>query len=184
MSERFYQELFGSPDDEGGGIVGKNILRVDAPPKADGSPIFSADHQIANPLYITPVLAPSPNGILKKINISKAINSKGVACILTSKDIPGEKKYGMMAKDQPVLVEDRYHSLQDVVALVAAESIEEAEIAASLVKLTFQDLPAVFDPIESMKKTSPKIHEDHPIGKENILAHYKIRKGNIVNGFL
>ena len=51
MSERFYQELFGSPGD-GGDIVGKNIPRVDAPPKADGSPVFSADHKITNPLYV------------------------------------------------------------------------------------------------------------------------------------
>ena len=182
MSERFYQELFGSPGD-GGDIVGKNIPRVDAPPKADGSPVFSADHKITNPLYVAPVLSPTPNGILKKIDFSKALSSKGVVSVLTSKDIPGEKKYGMMAKDQPVLVEDKYHSLQDVVALVAAESIEEAEIAASLVKLTFQDLPAIFDPIESMKKTSPTIHSEHPIAKENVLAHYKIRKGNVKKGF-
>ena len=66
MAERFYQEMFGGPDD-GGEIIGNSVARVDAPPKSDGSPVFSADHKLVNPLYVVPVMAPVASGILKNV---------------------------------------------------------------------------------------------------------------------
>lgn len=182
MAERFYQELFGGPAD-GGDIVGRSITRVDAPPKADGSPIYAADHRPARPLYVSPVMAPVASGRLRRVDAAEAERVPGVVRILTSKDIPGQKLYGMAAADQPVLVEDRIRSLQDVVALVVAESPAEAEAAVHRVRVHADPLPAVFDPREAVKEGAPILQPGHPLAKGNVLSHLKIRKGDAGRGF-
>ncbi len=182
MSERFYQEMFGGPED-GGDIVGASLPRVDAPPKADGSPVYAADHRLLNALYVVPVLSPLPSGVLRRIDASGALRAPGVACVLTAADVPGARRYGMIALDQPVLVEDRIRSLQDVVALVAAESPREAEDAAHRVKVHADPLPAVFDPREAMREGAPLVQPGHPMARGNVLSHLKIRKGDPGRGF-
>ena len=182
MSERFYQEMFGGPED-GGELIGADVPRVDGPPKADGSPVFAADHKLVAPLYVVPVTAPVACGTLERIDTAAAENAPGVACILTSKDIPGQKLYGMMVPDQPALVEKRIYSLQDVTAVVAAETLEQAEFAAGLVKMKVRELPAVFDALDALKDDAPVVRPDHPMAEGNVLTHLKIRKGDVEAGF-
>ena len=182
MSERFYQEMFGGPDDDGD-LIGADIPRVDGPPKADGSPVFAADHKLINPLYVVPVTAPIACGTLERIDTSAAENASGVACVLIAKDIPGQKLYGMLMPDQPVLVEKRIYSLQDVVAIVAADTLEQAEFATGLVKIKTKALPAVFEIQDAMKDNAPIVQPDHPVAKGNVLTHLKIRKGDVDKGF-
>lgn len=52
--------MFGAPDDAGD-LIGVNIPRVDAPPKAEGSPVFAAGHKLSNALYMVPTLAAIAN---------------------------------------------------------------------------------------------------------------------------
>lgn len=182
MPERFYQEMFGGPDD-GGDLIGADVPRVDGPPKADGSPVFSADHRLVNPLYVVPVTAPVACGTLERIDAGAAEKAPGVACVLTAKDIPGRKLYGMLVADQPALVEERIYSLQDVVAIVAAETPEQAEFAAGLVKMKAKALPAVFDALDALKEDAPLVRPGHPMAKGNVLTHLKIRKGDVEEGF-
>ncbi len=182
MSERFYQEMFGGPDDDGD-LIGADMPRVDGPPKADGSPVFAADHKLVNPLYVVPVTAPIACGTLERVDTTEAENAPGVACVLTAKDIPGQKLYGMLMPDQPALVEKRIYSLQDVVAIVAADTLEQAEFAAGLVKTKAKALPAVFETQDALKDDAPVVQPDHPVAKGNVLTHLKIRKGDVEEGF-
>ena len=174
--------MFGGPDDDGD-LIGANIPRVDGPPKADGSPVFAADHKLINPLYVVPVTAPIACGTLERIDTAAAENAPGVACVLTSKDIPGQKLYGMLMPDQPVLVEKRIYSLQDIVAIVAADTPEQAEFAAGLVKVKTKTLPAVFETQDALKGDAPIVQPVHPVAKGNVLTHLKIRKGDVEKGF-
>ncbi|MEE9275327.1 MAG: xanthine dehydrogenase family protein molybdopterin-binding subunit [bacterium] len=183
MAERFYKEMFGAPGEEED-VVGRSLPRVDGPVKAAGAPVYAADHKPPNPLYVAPVLAPVPCGTLERLDLSAARKAPGVACVLTAEDIPGSRRYGMMMADQPVLVEERIFSRQDVVALVAAETAALAESAARLVRMKVRELPAVFDVMEALKEGAPIVQPNHP-KKEggNILARYKIRKGDPEKGF-
>ena len=181
MSERFYQEMFGGPDDNGD-LIGVDMPRVDGPPKADGSPVFSADHKLINPLYVVPVTAPIACGTLEQVDTAEAENAPGVACVLTAKDIPGQKLYGMLIPDQPALVEKHIFSLQDVIAIVAADTLEQAEFAAGLVNMKTKALPAVFETQDALKDDAPIVQPDHPVAKGNVLTHLKIRKGDVEKG--
>src|SRR6266545_2606260 len=62
-------------------------------------------------------------------------------------------------RDMPVLAHERVRFIGEKVAAVAAESPEIAEEALSLIQVEYEELPAVFDPIEAMRPGAPLIHD-------------------------
>jgi CO/xanthine dehydrogenase Mo-binding subunit len=64
------------------------------------------------------------------------------------------------------------------VAAVAATCWEAAQDAIELIKVDYELLPAVFDPIEAMKPDAPKVH-----GETNIATRVKIRSDDIEQGW-
>jgi CO/xanthine dehydrogenase Mo-binding subunit len=112
--------------------------------------------------------------------------------VFTSKDVP-LNQYGLQWQDQPVLCgpapeggdmkpgSDVVRFVGDQVAVVVAQTEAEAAAAVKLIEVGYEDLPIVTDPLEAMKPESPRLHEH--IGDSNICVHYKIRKGNVEEGF-
>jgi CO/xanthine dehydrogenase Mo-binding subunit len=63
----------------------------------------------------------------------------------------------------------------DAVAAVAAVNEEIAAAALKKIKVDYEPLPALFDPLEAMKESAPKIHEP----RSNIYNQWRIEKGNV-----
>jgi CO/xanthine dehydrogenase Mo-binding subunit len=63
----------------------------------------------------------------------------------------------------------------DEVAAVAAADETTAEEALGLIDVEYEDLPAIFDPIEAMAPGAPLIHDDKP---NNIAAHFEVVRGD------
>jgi CO/xanthine dehydrogenase Mo-binding subunit len=80
--------------------------------------------------------------------------------------------------DQPVLCEDKVCYEGDAVALVAAEDPETADRALNLIKVDYEALPVVTDPVEAMKPDSPRVHE-----AGNIYRHGHIKNGDVESAF-
>ena len=161
-----------------GKILGKGERRVDAPGKVNGKAKFAADYSVAHQLHGKVLRAQHPHATILRIDTSRAERLEGVAAVLTARDIPGEKVFGTVIKDQAVLAFDRVRYLGDGVAMVAAVSREIAEQAVALIRVEYEPLPIVADIEEAMKPGSPKIH-----GDENTFVHHKVRKGDIGRGF-
>jgi CO/xanthine dehydrogenase Mo-binding subunit len=70
-------------------------------------------------------------------------------------------------------------AIRSRLSLHAAEP--EAAAAIKLIQVEYEDLPVLTDPIEAMKPDAPRVHEE--IGESNICVHYKIRKGDVKQGF-
>ncbi len=108
--------------------------------------------------------------------------------VYTAKDIP-VNEYGLQWQDQPVLCgpgsskpgADVVRFVGDQVAAVVAQTEAQAAAAVKLIQVEYEDLPVVTDPVEAMKPDAPRVHEH--IGDSNICVHYKIRKGNVEEGF-
>ena len=70
-------------------------------------------------------------------------------------------------RDLPVLADDRVRFVGDKVAAVAADSPDVAEEAANLIEVEYEELPAVFDPLEAMAPDAPLLHirnlRDYPV---------------------
>lgn len=159
-------------------IIGKPESRVDALGKVTGKAKFAEDYNVAHQLYGKVLRAKHPHAKILKIDTSKAEKLPGVEAVLTAKDIPGSKVFGIVVQNQAILAEDRVRYLGDGVALVAAKTKEIAEEALELIEVEYEPLPVVTDPEDAAHPDAPKIH-----GEDNVFVHHKVRKGDIEKGF-
>lgn len=168
-------------------VIGESVQRIDAVAKVKGEALYAGDYNLPNQLYMKVLFAGRPHAIIKSISIEKALAVKGVVTILTAKDVPNNE-YGLIFPDQPVLCgpgsnkpyADHVRFEGDNIALVVAESDEIADEARKLIEIEFEDLPIVTDVHEALKEDSVLLHPDRGT---NEFCHYRIRKGDIEEGF-
>ncbi len=160
--------------------VGKNILKVDVQEKVTGKAIYPDDIYFNDMLYLKIKRATHPHAYLRRIDISKAQKLPGVVKITTAADIPEVKNFGLIIKDQPVLIGigQKMRYMGDALAIVIAESKEVASKAVNLIEVEVEGLEIISDPLRAMEKGAPLIHQDG-----NILATHYLEKGNIKKGF-
>ncbi|HEY3105823.1 MAG TPA: molybdopterin cofactor-binding domain-containing protein [Gaiellaceae bacterium] len=128
------------------GRVGESVRRVDAIPKVTGEFAYASDLFAAGMLYGHTVRSPHAAARVKRVDISDARGMPGVHAVLTHKDVPGEKRYGLEFPDQPVLAIDDVRYFGEPVALVAAEHPEQARRAAARIKVDYIPQQPVTDP--------------------------------------
>jgi CO/xanthine dehydrogenase Mo-binding subunit len=163
------------------------ISRIDAYAKVSGKALYPGDYNLPGQLYMKVLFAGRPHAIIKAIHLEEALSLQGVVTILTAKDVPNNE-YGLGVTDQPVLCglgskktdADHVRFEGDNVALVIAETEDIANHARKLIKVDYEDLPVVTDVHEAMKADSVLIHPDRG---PNEFVHFRIRKGNMEEGF-
>ena len=167
--------------------VGQSIPRIDARGKVTGETLYSGDLSMPGMLFMKILLAERPHARVKNVDTSKAEKSPGVVAVYTSKDVP-VNEYGLQIPDQPVLCgpsskphADIVRFVGDQIAAVVAESETQAATAMKLIEVDYEDLPILSDPIAAMASDAPLLHPDR--GDSNICVHYRIRKGDVENGF-
>ena len=167
--------------------VGKPLRRVDALGKAVGATEYAADFALTDMLHAKVLRSRVPSARIVRLDVSKARALPGVACVMTGDDTQGAKlntdmpgQTGRAARtgsDAPVLATDSVRYVGEPIALVAAETVAIAERALELIEIEFEERPAVFDPQEAMKPGAPVLFEP-----DNVVARYKIRKGDLDAG--
>ncbi|MBM2810330.1 MAG: Ald Xan dh protein [Chloroflexi bacterium] len=173
-------------------FLGKAIPRIEGPDKLSGRATYSADVSLPGMLWGKTVRSPLPHARVVAIDTSRALRVPGVRAVLTAADF-SNKRTGRRIKDHPVLSGDRVRFIGDKVAVVAAEDQDAAQEGALLVDVTYEDLPAVFDPIEAMASDAPIIHPDIrsytgfpeyiPAEWRNVCAYQLIEHGDLAAGF-
>ena len=155
--------------------VGKRIPKIDAVDKATGRVEYIQDIKLAGMLHGKILYSKYPHARIVHIDTSKAKQLTGVRAILTGKDIP-EIKFGVYKDNRP-LKTGKVRSYRDEVAAVAAIDPEIAEEALSLIEVTYEALPGIFDPEAAMKEDASLVHEEH---KTNILKMpWKLHYGDV-----
>jgi CO/xanthine dehydrogenase Mo-binding subunit len=178
--------------------IGHSLPRVDARGKVTGTTPYSGDLAMQGMLHMKLLFAGRPHARVKWIKTTAAEAAPGVVAVYTAKDVP-VNEYGLQWQDQPVLCgpnssltlsrsakkekpgADIVRFVGDQVAAVVAKTEAQAAAAVKLIQVEYEDLPIVSDPIEGMKPDAPRVHEH--IGDSNVCVHYKIRKGDINDGF-
>jgi CO/xanthine dehydrogenase Mo-binding subunit len=177
-------------------VVGKSITRVDVLEKVTGRAAFWSDTKLPGMIHMKVLRSPYPNAKIRSIDTSQAKRLSRVRCVMTDKDSPQLLWGRSIIKDKPVLARDRVRYVGEPVAAVGADTIEAAEEAVGLIRVEYEELPAIFDPEEAMG-TAPAviIHPEFPKydnsmnsaqrepDRPNVFFHYKIRKGNVEEGF-
>ncbi len=154
-------------------VVGRSVPRIDGLEKVTGQAKYADDYQFPGMLYAKVKYAEHPHARILRIDTRKAAALPGVRAVMTAQDIPGSKVFGGIIPDQRFLADDRVRYLGDGVAMVAAESKREAQLAVAAVAVEYELLPAVFDPEEALRPEAPLLH-----GDTNEVVCHRIRKGD------
>jgi xanthine dehydrogenase large subunit len=82
--------------------------------------------------------SPKAHGRIVSLDLSRALASEGVVAILTGDDVPGENQIGAVIADEPLLADGEVHFQGQPVALVLAESHEQAIWARELIDIEIE----------------------------------------------
>jgi CO/xanthine dehydrogenase Mo-binding subunit len=139
------------------------------------------------------VRSPLPHARI--VNVEVAPPPTGVV-VLGPDDVRDLGRYGCQIADQTVLALDRARFAGDPVAAVAAPSEREAEEALALVQVEYEELPAVFDPLEAADAGAPLVHDAYVVSESdaayfglrpeegtNVCHRFRLRQGDVAAGF-
>jgi len=162
-------------------IIGKRMPRVDSRAKVMGKAKYTADLKLPGMLVGKIKRSPHAHARILKIDTSEAMALPGVKSVVTGKDTEGVK-WGVFpyTRDQQFIQTEKARYIGDEVAGVAAIDEETALRALDLIKVEYEELPAVFDPLEAMATGTELIHDDFP---NNINIHVNIDTGNVDENF-
>ncbi|MGD9033898.1 MAG: xanthine dehydrogenase family protein molybdopterin-binding subunit [Desulfobacteraceae bacterium] len=161
-------------------VIGKRQPMIDGIAKASGDAKYTADLELPGMLMGKMLRSPYPHARVLNVDAGKAMALRGVKSVVTGTHIPG-KKYGFFRsrRDETGITSiARY--IGDPVAAVAAVDEETALEALDLIRVDYEELPAVFDPEEAMKEGAPLIHDEY---EKNIVAYRGFDFGDVEKGF-
>lgn len=166
--------------------IGRSAPRVDAPLKATGQARYAGDLKLPGMLFGRLLRSPVPHARILNIDVSRAKALNGVKAVITGKDTPGIK-YGNwrlvpQSQDELPLAIDKVRFIGDEVAAVAAVDPATAEEALSLIKVDYEELPAVYNVDDSLASDAPLIHEENGL-PGNISLDRKIDVGDLEKAF-
>lgn len=165
-------------------MIGKSVARIDGPVKVTGEAKFTVDIMMPGMLCAKILRSPFPHARIVSIDTSKAERLPGVKAIITAKDA-GYVRHGFVETprypaDQYVLAHDRVRYIGEEVAAVAAVDEDAALEALDKIEVTYEPLPAVFDPFAAMKPDAPVIH---PVEIPDLIGDYRNIAGQCCNSF-
>jgi len=180
--------------------IGQSVPMVDSFARVTGGIDYVLNYELPRMLHARILRSPYPHARLVKIETSKAERLRGVAAVLSRKDLVGQNQiepyFGQVIRDQNPVALDKVRFVGDAVAAVAAEDETIAAEALDLIEVEYEEIPAVFDPEEALAPGAPLIHEGprrilphrldvkaQSLEGTNIVHQFKQRKGDIRRGF-
>jgi 4-hydroxybenzoyl-CoA reductase alpha subunit len=165
-------------------VIGKRLPRVDAEDKVTGKALYTDDLSLPGTLCGMILRSPLPHARIIGIDVSRALKVSGVKAIVTGDDTP-KIKFGIISRspkymDEYPLAVDKVRFIGEEVAAVAAVDADAALEALDLIQVVYEELPAVFDPLEARKPGAVQIHEHAP---NNISREYHLKKGDPQKAF-
>lgn len=135
------------------GQAGTSPLHVNGRDHVMGRSQFIDDiPKPGNLLYVTVMVSPAACGRIKKLDTQKAGEMPGVAAVLTAEDIPGENQIGGIIKDEVCLAQGHVQFAGEPVAVIAADSRQEAEAAMKQIILEVEEETPVLTVREAIRR--------------------------------
>jgi CO/xanthine dehydrogenase Mo-binding subunit len=180
--------------------IGQPLPMIDAEERVTGRINYALNVELPAMLHGKILRSPLPHARLKHIDGSAAERLPGVAAVLTRNDFAEASgysaQYGRIFRDQSVVALDKVRFIGDPVAAIAGLTDEIAEEALSLVRVDYEELPAVFDEQAALQAEAPLVHDPRPAqqpifsqliqdlpGGSNLCSHFKLRHGDVEAGF-
>jgi len=144
------------------GKVGMSHPKYEAYKTALGERPFVDDILVDGMLYAALKFSDYPKAKILKIDTAKAESLKGVHRVFTAKDIPGEKKVGLIYQDWSVMIDEgeTTHYIGDVIAGVVADNEDIAREAVRLIEVDYEVLKPVTDVFKAID--GERVHKEKP----------------------
>ena len=164
------------PVPESDGRVGRSLARWTGAELVLGDRPYVDDMTLPGMLHGAVVLSPHARARVLAIDTARARALPGVEAVVTARDVPGERWYGLIHNDWPgfVAVGEEVRCVGDVLAAIAAVDEATAREAAELVRVEYEPVPPVLDPALAMREGAPQVNPDGP----NVLSTTVVRKGD------
>ncbi len=158
--------------------VGQRVTRPDGRLHGLGQTKYIDDMSFPGMLHAKIKRAGIASSRIVRIDASAAEAMPGVMAVVTGRDIP-VNSFGPSYQDQPVLADQQVFHAGDGVAAVAAVTEQIALDALEKIKVEYEPLPAVFDPLEALQDSAHKVHGTGT----NVYAKKTIKKGDVERAF-
>ena len=156
-------------------VVGRAVPRRGLDDKLTGRARYTADLKLPGMLHARALLSPHPHADVVSVDESAARAVHGVHAILTPFD---EEASGPVAVDMKVL-DTRVRFVGDEVAVVAAETEEQAEHAVELLRVKYRPLSFETNAAEALRREATSIHSGGNLwgGQPLVLERGDVEKG-------
>jgi len=158
-------------------MIGKRVQMLDAWDKVRGKSVYGIDLKVSGMLQGKILRSPFPHAKITHIDTSRAERLAGVHAVVTAEDTP-RVKYGSQIDDEYPLAVDKVRYIGDEVAAVAAVDVDTALEAIDLIRVEYEELPAVFSPQDAIMPGAPRIHD----ADRNIASHIEFERGDLIEG--
>ena len=172
-------------------MIGRPIPAHDGLEKVTGKMTYTTEVKLPGMLYGKLKRSTVPHGRILRVNAERALRLPGVIAVVTAEDAPSVR-FGFFVKDRILFCRDKVRYVGEAVAGVAATEERIAEEALGLIEVEYDPLPAVFDPLDAMKRGAPLLHDDvgnyeavWPARKYgNVCSHVTYESGDSDRGFV
>jgi len=179
--------------DIGPPYVGRSLLRREDRRLLTGQGQFIADLVLPRMLHAFLVRSPVAHARIRSVDLSRAGEAPGVVLALNGTDLlqllppVPEGQISMPSKwvsviqhkflnpQQPLLAHDKARHVGEAIAIIVAESRDQAEDAAERVSWDLDELPAVVDPEAALRPDSPIVHDRF---QTNLIGAFSVGRGD------
>ena len=154
------------------GSIGASISRIDGPLKVRGAAPFAAEFAFDGMLYAALMFSTVPKGRIATLDTAAAEAAPGVALVMTHRNAPRMKPMPLFMTAEkagggdnlPIMQDDRIHWNGQPIAVVLADTQEQADYAVSLIRATYEAEPALTSYAAAKAKgTEPGLFMGQPL---------------------
>ena len=174
--------------------VGRSLLRREDRRLLTGQGQFIADLVLPRMLHAVLVRSPVAHARIRSVDLSRAAAACGVAFALNGADLlqllppVPEGQISMPSKwtsviqhkflnpQQPLLAHDKVRHVGEAMAIIVAESRDQAEDLAELVSWDLEELPPVIDPEAALRLDSVLVHDRF---QTNLIGAFSVGRGDV-----
>ena len=169
---------------------GQPLKRFEDPRLVKGEGSFVDDMALPDMLHAVVLRSPHAHARIRSIDASAARSLSGVVAVLTGEDIAGVLRTipprhtaeleGVTVPEHPVLAKEKVCYVGQPVAIVVAQDRYLARDALERMRVDYEPLPPVIDPVEAASDDSSPIHEEFG---GNVALRIRVGRGDVQAAF-